>query len=205
MKKLLEKSIAVILSIVLLIGILPVCNYEVKAEILSEIPEGYTPIYTFEDLYNVRSNTSGNYILMNNIDLAETAKGGKYDSGSGWACIPRFTGVFDGNGYSISNMTLYGTTSEENNIGFFEKIGNNGIVKNLTLDNINISMNAEKENSRYYHIGGIAGVNFGNISNCKVSGNISCITQSGGADIGGIVALNYSNVLDSSVFADIVK
>ena len=57
MKKLLEKSIAVILSIVLLIGILPVCNYEVKAEILSEIPEGYTPIYTFEDLYNVRSNT----------------------------------------------------------------------------------------------------------------------------------------------------
>jgi hypothetical protein len=34
------------------------------------IPDGYTPIYTAEDLDNIRENLSDKYILMNDIDLS---------------------------------------------------------------------------------------------------------------------------------------
>ena len=44
----------------------------------SAIPEGYTPIYDAADLYAIRNNLEGNYIMMADIDLSEaTAPGGE--------------------------------------------------------------------------------------------------------------------------------
>ena len=42
----------------------------------TEIPEGYTPIYTIADLAGINSDTSGNYILMNDIDMTEETSPG---------------------------------------------------------------------------------------------------------------------------------
>lgn len=74
---------------------------------VDDIPEGYTPIYTADDLNNVRNNLSGKYILMNHIDLSsfmEWNRIGSYET--------PFTGELDGNGYSIlgfkSNCSLLG-------------------------------------------------------------------------------------------------
>ena len=53
------------------------------------IPDGYTPIRTIEDLYGINNDLSGNYILMNDIDMTEdTAPGGDWDiNGTGWEPI----------------------------------------------------------------------------------------------------------------------
>lgn len=74
----------------------------------------YIPIYTKEDLNNIRNNLSGNFILMNDIIFSETdfAEGGDfYNGGNGWIPIGAmpscaFSGSFYGNGYTISGLKI---------------------------------------------------------------------------------------------------
>ncbi len=59
----------------------------------------YTAVYTAEDFNNIRNNLSGEYILMNDIDLSS------YEN---WEQIGSertpFTGKINGNGYKIVNL-----------------------------------------------------------------------------------------------------
>ena len=110
-----KKTLAIILSFVISFGILTIAFADENAE----IPEGYTPIYTAEDLDSIRNNLSGKYILMNHIDLSsctEWEKIGDFET--------PFTGELDGNGYSIlgfkSSCSLLGRTD-------------NAVVKNLGI------------------------------------------------------------------------
>ncbi|MCL2106898.1 MAG: InlB B-repeat-containing protein [Oscillospiraceae bacterium] len=80
--------------------------------------EGFTPIYTPEDLDNIRNNPSVKFILMNDIDLAEWGDwepiGGlsfydyaQYRLSSGLpGTLKAFSGVLDGNGYVIKNLNV---------------------------------------------------------------------------------------------------
>ena len=52
----------------------------------SAIPEGYTPIYDAADLYAIRNNLEGNYIMMADIDLSEATA-----PGENW--IPETAGI----------------------------------------------------------------------------------------------------------------
>lgn len=80
---------------------------------ISVIPE-YKYIYTKEDLNNIRKDLSGSYLLMNDIEFTEQdfAQGGAfYNDGFGWIPIgavvkEAFTGEFNGNGYTISGLTI---------------------------------------------------------------------------------------------------
>lgn len=100
----------------------------------TEVPEGYTAVSTVEDLYAIRANPSGKYILMNDIDLSETAKGGDWDGGNGWTPIPSFSGILDGNGYTVSNMNIFGTNIYA---GFIKN--NAGEIKNISFDGVAIN------------------------------------------------------------------
>ena len=57
------------------------------------VPEGYIGIYTVEDFDYLRNSSTGQYILMNDIDMSNI------DS---WNGI-NFQGTFDGNNYEILN------------------------------------------------------------------------------------------------------
>lgn len=151
----------------------------------------YTPIKTREQLEKIGSgekitidgveyeyNINTNYKLMNDIDLA----------GEEWVPIShRVKGIIDGNGHKISNLTIssqdeYGLTE----VGLFRSFS--GIIENLTLENVNININAISEDaltiSNHPCVGGFAGYMVeGTIRNCTVSGNISAITD----NIGGFV------------------
>jgi hypothetical protein len=79
-----RKNIKILMVITLLFGILTygfsgVSNVQALSKDiaqLEEVPTGYTGIYSVEDLNNIRNNLSGNYILMDNIDLtADLAEG----------------------------------------------------------------------------------------------------------------------------------
>lgn len=45
-----------------------------EAANVSVVPEGYKAIRTIEDLRGINNDTSGKYILMNDIDLTEATK-----------------------------------------------------------------------------------------------------------------------------------
>lgn len=127
----------------------------------------------------INDNLDASYKLISNIDLKGTAY---YPIGT---IENPFTGIFDGNGYSIDNLNFNSLKYDETQktmtptTGVFGTIGNNGVVKNLTLKNLKVDSDYKKdqiypENEiSYFYIGGIAGVNNGTISNCTITNNSS--------------------------------
>lgn len=195
-KSVLVKKIELTLFCTLIMGVCCLTGKTVCTAASTEIPNGYTPIYTIEDLYGINDDLNGNYILMNDIDLSETKPGGDWDAGNGWTPIGTsnkyswdwFSGVFDGNGYRIDNLTIYGTDTP-GNLGLFAAVS--GTVKNLALNDVYISVGSCGK------IGSIAGNNMGNIENSYVTGNIECdYAENVGGIVGYIAGDYHCNVKD---------
>ena len=101
-----------------------------------------------------------------------------------------FSGTFDGNGHTISHVTL---NENKNYMGLFGY--SNGTVKNLTLDHS--SIHAEEGGG----VGGIVGCcDGGTVTGCYVTENVSISATGkdmgimgvyGGDDVGGIVGYAY--------------
>lgn len=124
------------------------------------------------------------------------------DTGHEWTPIKRFSGVLDGNGYRISNLTMYGDVSEISDEqydgpsvgGLVDILEGNGCIKNLALVDIDVDIEYKYDSS--FNFGGICGnaVEYdyehdAYISKCYVSGTI----KSNGEHIciGGIVGWGY--------------
>jgi hypothetical protein len=175
------------------------------------VPSGYTGIYTAQELDNVRY-ASGKYILMNDIDL------------SGWGNlepIDYFDGYFDGNGYTVKNMTIdfHADASELSEgedicIGLFGVVRNSvyvgetqvsvTVVENIGLLNAKINVDIQGIAEIYYgygnaqvYVGGLIGWNIleSPIENCFVTGeiNISGESQNIDATVGGILGAPYAS------------
>lgn len=188
-------------------------------ESLTEVPKGYTGVYTIEDLYCIRNNLSGSYILMNDIDLTEaTAKGGDWDfGGKGWNPIGsndeyddlEFSGIFNGNGHSITGMRIEVTKTPSDAgaciyYGLFSFVS--GEVENLTLTG-EITSSITKQKTIF--AGGIAARSSGDIRNCnvKVSVNVKndCSDSQTFYDVyaGGIVGWNIGDISHCCNLADV--
>ena len=119
------------------------------------------------ELVNEEWKLDINITLTNNIDL----------TGIDWTPIGKddnkaYTGTFDGNGKTITGLTVTGSDRYTGLLGFIK-----GTVKNVVLTEINITSGT--------FVGGVAGWSFGgNIENCSVSGSVS---GSSGSDVGGVV------------------
>lgn len=170
-----KKLVAMILGVTMLIPA------EMASAETKNVPSGYSPIYTVEDLYGINDNMDGKYILMNDINLSETRPGGDWDAGNGWtpigvngSDIEYFNGILDGNGYRIEHMTIYGDKTARV-LGLFGAL--NGTVRNLAVTDISITSDYAEE------CGGIAGWQSGQIDACYVSGTIQI---ENGRIIGGI-------------------
>lgn len=97
--------------------------------------------------------------------------------------IPVFEGTFDGAGHTISGLNL---SDDGSYSGLFRYVLRGGLVKDVTV-NAHITAGGSAD-----YIGGIAGSNAGNITNCKFSGTIK------GTDyIGGIAGINEKSGLIS--------
>jgi len=87
-----------------------------------------------------------------------------------------FVGVFDGNGYFITSLTINTNGAGNDYLGLFGYIGTGGVVKNLGVENVNITGG----NSSIYN-GGLCGENRGTIRNCYSTGQAGGILyRSGG-------------------------
>ena len=108
-----------------------------------------------------------NITLTNNIDL----------TGIDWTPIGKddnkaYTGTFDGNGKTITGLTVTRSNRYTGLFGFIK-----GTVKNVVLTEVNITSGT--------FVGGVAGWSFGgNIENCSVSGSVSGMNGFAGGVVG---------------------
>ena len=143
-------------------------------------------------LVNEQWNLGINITLTADIDL----------SGTNWTPIGidynhRYAGTFDGGDHTITGLTV---TGSDNYAGLFGYIGSGGKVKDVTLENVQIT----NDNSSGY-AGGVAGDSWGTIENCSVSGSVSGTTFAGGvvgSQWGGsITGCNSSATVKGVIFA----
>lgn len=152
------------------------------------------------DLQYLRDNpsywdSSYNYVLVNDIDYGsnetELVKPiGTIDS--------PFKATFDGNYHTISNCGA--SHSVISTIGLFGKVGSNGVIKNLTIENATITIGGETQQSavnNYTFTGALVGINQGTIENCIVKNNTIKLNKTGNwayAFAGGLVGENSGTI-----------
>lgn len=143
------------------------------------------------DLLYLGTNTadySKNFIMIADIDLF----GESFTNApiaSEWIGVP-FSGVFDGNGFVIENLTIDTAEVTIYFIGLFGKL--TGVVKNLSLENVSIYSGLESA-----AVGAFCGANDeGAIIRCFSSGQIEgnrCIGGLCGCNWGGSVIESFSS------------
>lgn len=165
---------------------------EAKCKVAVIEKAGYTVIRTPEELQAI-GNKSGNYMLGNDIDLAEAcAKGGSlYYAGLGFSPLfnkkaEAFKGTFDGMGYSIKN--LYINRPETPFVALFGYInvnkGSEGLICNLALEGGKIEGGNHVSAFVAYH-NGSGSANAG-VKNCWT--DIEIVAH--GNHAGGIISYN---------------
>ena len=186
-----KRIVSTILCIVLVLAALPTVAFaDQPGDSLSN------PIYISNQagLNNIRNGLDRCYEITNDIVLS-----------GNWVPIGTkerpFQGRIEGNGFTISNLTI-STGDETQYVGFFGYILENALISNLNLflSDAGVKSNVEQLTSVY--IGGFVGycadVQFGfrTLDNCTVSGGAVTITSScekGTVYIGGMAGYLVSS------------
>lgn len=109
------------------------------------------------------------FVLTADIDLADFSN----------ITVPYMDGIFEGKNHSITGLVIDEDISD---CGLFRFVGEDGIVRNLTVD-AHIVSDEEQQ-----HIGIIAGSNQGIIAECTSKGSINAQSR-----VGGIAGINEEN------------
>ena len=135
------------------------------------------------DLQSVNTSVSrpNAYALGRDIDASSIANFNPLGNGAS-----AFSTIFDGQNYTISNLTIAPNNSTTHNVGLFGVIGPTGVVRDLNLANVDVTANP---GVTFQTVGTLAGTNQGTISNVTASGEVDGGTVSG-AILGGLVGAN---------------
>lgn len=174
-----KRALSLLMALVMVIGLLPatVRAADVTLRGKGTFAEPYL-ISNADELKTFRDQVNGGESpacakLKDNIDLA----------GEEWTPITSLIGYLDGDGHTISGLTLKGGSYA--NTGLIGEL--NGSIVNLNLDNVTIIGNATDYGSS---VGSLVGkIEVGSeskIDNCTVSGKVSS-AGSGAVYIGGLV------------------
>lgn len=145
-------------------------------------------------LLNIRSEgMRSHYKLIDDIDLS----GIEWTPIGGYYMENPFNGTLDGNGKNIKNLTRTRNLYDDRcrcYYGLFGYIGENGVVKNLTFDNVKIHVTGPKpgnSKSRIF-VGAVAGIVRGTVENVTVNGECCYdVCTKGTVHVGGIAGCAY--------------
>jgi len=163
-------------------------SYSITANFASDI---CLEIRDWYDLYAVRNNLCGSYILMNNLDsttpgYTELASPTAH-WGQGWEPIGAgehpFRGIFNGEEYEIRDLFI--SRPSEEGVGLFGSVGKAGAIKDIGVVNVTIVTGDGC-------VGGLVGINWATISNSCSSGSVT-----GNFRVGGLVGRNFGTVSNS--------
>lgn len=156
---------------------------------------------TLEDHYDQTTNTYYVYTAEGLEDWAQTVRGGNLNAkcllfddidfgGEEWTPVGTygnntgFSGIFDGQGHTISNVKITGG----DHVGLFAYIEEGGTVQNVTFEDVEISQQTADS-----YAGVVAGRNDGTIIHCQiVDGTVTLNDVNSRA--GGIAGQNYGAV-----------
>ena len=148
----------------------------------TEVSEGNYTVDNEKGLRNLAKlvNSNGGKTLINitltgDITLTgEWTPMGNYEN--------RYTGTFDGNGHTITGLTV--NQKERGNVGLIGYLGSGGKVQNLTLENVNLNGNL--------YVGGVVGYsNNGTVTACYNTSS----TVNGSYLVGGVVGQNNKGIV----------
>lgn len=137
-------------------------------------------IETAQQLQQMAEYPTGYFQLAADIDLAGVEWQPVGDS------LTPFEGVLDGDGHTVSNLTL--ALDGQDMVGLFGRIGVGGQVEELTLENVTVS---GQDN-----VGALAGMNGGSIEYCQLVGDN---TVAGRKAVGGLVGDNWTGRIEGCV------
>ena len=205
-KKLSKKIFAILLVTVYFIEVfLPTKvqakNIEKQVEVMNNSTDEPTSeiiyIYNFAQLASIDLNLSSHYVLKSDIEINVD-----------WEPISNFTGIFDGNGhtitYSINETT--GAIPNDPYIGLFASCTDAEIKNLFVTGNISLTTGGSFFNPNIYVGGIVANSTNSTLENVHFSGNINVTTSNDNNSwIGGIVgkANNNTQILLSSNTAPI--
>lgn len=129
----------------------------------------------------------GDYFRMtNDVDFSNTMLDGFQGVGFGFTPSYYFGGIFDGDGHKISNFRYDAVAVDADGkalntstyyTGFFNAVGPEGVIKNLTMDSTCCFKG-------YYCNGSIAGFSYGRIENCVNHASVNTVYMYGGGIVG---------------------
>ncbi|MGD9605255.1 MAG: hypothetical protein AB7V00_03735 [Bacilli bacterium] len=181
-------------------------------------------ISTAMDLYNFSVNAKGTdkatylnlyYVLGNDINFDDASTSGYLIYPIGFATTHPFTGTFDGQGFSISNLLFEPVSSEteysdvyQNDLiyySLFSRIGSTGVVKNLGL--INATMIQPINWGVMSYASPLAGLNQGTIDHVFVIDNRTDagLSVDGEFQLSGMVSVNQGTFTNSFLSTRFVK
>ena len=175
---------------------------------LDDDNDGLIDIYTLEDLDDIRNQYAnmpstcavGNVEQCRGFELRRSLDFNAADSyeantvntewttGDGWLPIGgtffnSFNRIFEGNGYTLSGLYI---DREQSHQGLFTALGADGEIKNVGLLDVAVE-------TRGTWVGGLVGLNYGDIINSYVTGVVT-----GHNNIGGLVGSNFKDITNSN-------
>ena len=99
-----------------------------------------------------------------------------------------FSGVFDGRGFTIANLTI--AAPERGGVGLFGVLAESGVVMNVRVENASVAGRAG--------VGSVVGSNFGVVYRCEATGATAGAMAIGGL-VGGSAGLVYDGGFSGSV------
>ncbi|MBN8555614.1 MAG: hypothetical protein J0L93_09230 [Deltaproteobacteria bacterium] len=204
---------------------------------LTIIDDESTAVCTLADLQNVRNNLAGKYVQTCNIDMASVSSWKaigdrntpETETGYPERNFDAFTGSFNGNGKTISNLNsptglfahIKGSVSRVNfvaaniynnpSIKIYGKVGVLARQNSGAIDNIKVSGKIQASNMNY--VGTLVGFNEGTIKNSSSSATVldvsgaftnSALLNNGIKGLGGLVGYN-SSVISDSFFSGVIN
>lgn len=179
-----KRVISLLLALVLAVSLLPTAAWAADVTLSGKgtfaepyLISGADELKAFRDRVNAGENPACAK-LKDNIDL----------EGEVWTPITSLIGYLDGDGHTISNLTLKGGTgnwSTPENTGLIGEL--NGSIVNLNLTNVNITEGIGNYNNVGALVGKIEDGSTSKIDNCIVSGVINSTKGSSNTFIGGLV------------------
>ncbi|MFZ2146341.1 MAG: GLUG motif-containing protein, partial [Sedimentisphaerales bacterium] len=140
--------------------------------LLGESPEDYDKHFILTADIDLAPNLPGRKVFDRAVIAPDVNETNEYFDGT------PFTGVFDGNGHTISNLTIEGGWY----LGLFGYLGSGTEVRNLGVVDVNIT--------GVDNVGGLVGYNYGGaVTRCYSTGAVS-----GDYFVGGLVGYNSGTV-----------
>ena len=140
------------------------------------------------------------YELVRDLDFAaddsylSTANKTRWTTDTGWIPVGRvgnqvnrFSGIFEGNGYTLSNLRI---DSNQGKVGLFSRLARGTVINGLGLLDVNVR-------GGDLHTGSLVGHSEGTVSNSYSSGHVRAGFRFQQYELGGLVGWNGGTVSNS--------